>query len=383
MPVRSILLTLCGVLVLVFPRAAEAQSAETQSSDTQTRAEILRNEREAKRGELDPYEISSAEARLLRIQKLNFPRNIFVRGWNQFRPLIGGMPSGSGFVIGPGFINGLDRENFDFEANARVSTRGFTTFDTQVNFPTVRSGSPVLAYARAEARNLTELRFFGLGPDSLASNRLTYELQDRTFETGLRAQLGRFVEVFGRGGILAAEVRGGTGDDPIFDVFPPEVVPGFGGKTNYVVYGGDVTVDLRDEGFPPVGAVFKVEAHRYEDTTTDQFDFDHVVGEVQGHIPLGYRNRRLALRVRSAHSIGRDGGEVPFYLMETIGGGSTLRGFDEYRFRESRNLLINAEYRWEGIEEHQQQDARFFLPDVDNRREQTLNERHGSRPAPL
>ena len=257
MPARSVLLALCGALVLVFPRVADAQT-ETQSGDAQTRAEILRNEREAKRGELEPYEISSTEARLLRIQQLNFPRNIFVRGWNQFRPLIGGMPSGSGFVVGPGFVNGLDRENFDFVANARVSTRGFTTFDTQVNFPTVRSGSPVLAYARAEARNLTELRFFGLGPDTLASNDLTYELQDRTFEAGLRAQLGRFVEVFGRGGILAAEVRGGTGDDQIFDVFPPEVVPGFGGKTNYVVYGGDVTVDLRDEGFPPVGAVFRV-----------------------------------------------------------------------------------------------------------------------------
>ena len=343
---RSLLL-LALFVALASPRVAAAQTPEEQSDDVQTRAEILQREREAKRGELEPYEISSAEARLLRIQKANFPRNIFVRGWHQFRPLIGGMPSGSGFVVGPGFVNGLDRENFDFEANARVSTRGFTTFDAQVNFPTVRSGAPVLAYARAEARNLTELRFFGLGPDSVSSNRLTYELQDRTFETGLRAQLGRFVEIYGRGGILAAEVRGGTGDNPIFDVFPPELVPGFGGKTNYVVYGGDVTVDLRDEGFPPVGVVFKVGAHRYEDTTTDQFDFDHVVGEVQGHIPLGFRNRRLALRVRSAHSMGRDGGEVPFYLMETIGGGSTLRGFDEFRFREPRNILINAEYRWE------------------------------------
>ena len=139
--------------------AAHAQSAEEQGDEPQTRAEILQREREAKRGELEPYEISSAEARLLRLQKMSFPRNIFVRGWNQFRPLIGGMPSGSCFVIGPGFVNGLDRENFDFEANARVSTRGFTTFDTQVNFPTQRSGAPVLAYARAEARNLTELRF--------------------------------------------------------------------------------------------------------------------------------------------------------------------------------------------------------------------------------
>jgi outer membrane translocation and assembly module TamA len=125
------------------------------------------------------------------------------------------------------------------------------------------------------------------------------------------------------------------------------VVSGFGEKTNYVVYGGDLTFDLRDEGFPPVGAVFKVAAHRYEDTTTDEFDFDHIVGEVQGHVPLGYRNRRIAVRVRTAHSVGRGGGEVPFYLMETLGGGSTLRGFREYRFRDARNILINAEYRWE------------------------------------
>ena len=158
-----LLLALFGTLALASPRVADAQSAEEQDGDVQTRAEILRKEREAKRCELDPYEISSAEARLLRIQKANFPRNIFVRGWNQFRPLIGGMPSGSGFVVGPGFVNGLDRESFDFEANARVSTRGFTTFDARVNFPTERSGAPVLAYARAEARNLTELRFFGLG----------------------------------------------------------------------------------------------------------------------------------------------------------------------------------------------------------------------------
>lgn len=342
-----LLLALCGTLALASPRAAVAQSAEEQDADVQTRAEILRKEREAKRGELEPYEISSAEARLLWIQKRNFPQNIFVRGWNHFRPLIGGMPSGSGFVVGPGFVNGLDRENFDFEANARFSTRGFRTFDAQVNFPTVRSGAPVLAYVRAESRELPQLRFFGLGQDSLAANRVTYELEDRTLETGLRAQLGRFVEISGSGAIMNAEVSGGTGDRPISEIFPPDVVPGFGQNTNYVVYGGDVTVDLRDEGFPPVGVVFKVGAHRYEDTTTDRFDFDHVVGEVQGHIPLGHRNRRLALRVRSAHSMGRDGGEVPLYLMETIGGGTTLRGFDEFRFRDPRNILINAEYRWE------------------------------------
>ena len=33
--------------------------------------------------------------------------------------------------------------------------------------------------------------------------------------------------------------------------------------------------------------------------------------------------------------------------METIGGANSVRGFKEYRFRDLRNLYLNAEYRWE------------------------------------
>ena len=33
--------------------------------------------------------------------------------------------------------------------------------------------------------------------------------------------------------------------------------------------------------------------------------------------------------------------------METLGGARTIRGFNEYRFRDARNLLFNIEYRWE------------------------------------
>ena len=312
-----------------------------------TRAEILEREREAKRGRLEPQVVSAAEQRVLNFEKINFPQNVFVRGWHQFRPIIGGMPSGSGFVVGPGFINGLDRESFDLQANARISIRGFTTFDTLVNFPTQLSDAPVLGYARAEARNLTELRFFGLGPDSGAGNRLTYELQDRTFDTGFRGRATRFLGFGASGGYLAAHVRGGTGNRSIFEVFPPDLIPGAGDKTSYITFGGDVEIDLRDEVERRVGVVLRFDARRYDDITDDEFDFDHVVGEIQGHIPLGTRNRIFAVRVRSANSTGRNGGAVPFYLMETLGGGDTIRGFREYRFRDERNILINAEYRWE------------------------------------
>ena len=38
---------------------------------------------------------------------------------------------------------------------------------------------------------------------------------------------------------------------------------------------------------------------------------------------------------------------MPFYLMPTLGGNDTLRGFREYRFRGPHAILGQAEYRWE------------------------------------
>ena len=35
--------------------------------------------------------------------------------------------------------------------------------------------------------------------------------------------------------------------------------------------------------------------------------------------------------------------------MPTLGGSTTLRGFDEFRFRDQTALLLNAEYRWEAF----------------------------------
>ena len=39
--------------------------------------------------------------------------------------------------------------------------------------------------------------------------------------------------------------------------------------------------------------------------------------------------------------------DVPFYLMPSLGGNDTLRGFRNYRFRGPHALLLQAEYRWE------------------------------------
>jgi outer membrane protein assembly factor BamA len=40
---------------------------------------------------------------------------------------------------------------------------------------------------------------------------------------------------------------------------------------------------------------------------------------------------------------------VPFYFKPTLGGSTSHRGFNDYRFRDDAVVAINAEYRWEAF----------------------------------
>jgi hypothetical protein len=42
-----------------------------------------------------------------------------------------------------------------------------------------------------------------------------------------------------------------------------------------------------------------------------------------------------------------DGSSIPFYMLSTLGGGSLLRAFPSFRFRDDRLMLLASEYRFE------------------------------------
>ena len=259
------------------------------------------------------------------------------------------MPSGSGFVGGAGYIAGYNSDLLQFTTNARFSTRGYTAYDAGLLIlPRANSILPVEGYLTAGLRDFSSLRFFGLGTESSRGGRTTYRLEDQTFEAGVSAWANRFAEFGASVEWMTVEASGGVSGTSLDDRFDPVTIPGFGTETDFFAFGGRAVGHLRDETTAPsVGVTVEVDAHWYDDRGSEQFDFTRVIGDVQAHIPLGHRNRILALHARTSHSIGADGGVVPFYLMETLGGANSIRGFKEYRFRDTRNLLFNVEYRWE------------------------------------
>ena len=348
MPGKRVATTLIlGFLLLLLPGSApvSAQAVDPQQSESQQ--EELERKRREKAQQLTPHVVSEAEERLRNWEKARFPASIFVNGFHGIRSVIGGMPSGSGFVGGVGYIRGLESEYVQAQVNARYSTRGFYQFDGHLEAPPKHMPSWGRAYFDAGLEDFPSLRFFGLGNDSSKDNRAFYEQEKLYFRGGLKAEIGRWAELSGDAGWMEVQTKPGNEEPSLDTVF--EGVPGFGGdESQFGVYGGRAKFKFLDKwDYPRAGVMLNFEAVRYDDRTNNLYNTTKVVGELITQIPLGYRNRRLAFRFRTAHLQADSGQQVPFYLMETIGGARTVRGFDEDRFRDKRNLVMNLEYRWE------------------------------------
>lgn len=330
-------------------REAASDASGAESEEPRTRREALRRLRESKQARLTPYAVSRAERRVRYLETWRLPRRLFAKGFAGFRPVVGGMPPGSGLVAGAGYIAGATSDTLQATVDARYSTRRYATYDASLRFfPEEHSARSIDGRLSARINDFGSLRYFGLGGDTHRADRAFYRLRERTFEGTAGARLGGFARLEGDLRWVTAEVGRGTRGASLATRFSPRETVGFGTRTNYVVYGGQVELTLRNRDVVPhVGVALTAAAQRYDDRTGNGFDFTRTVGELQVHVPIGYRNRILALRARTSHAVGRNGGTPPFYLMETLGGADTLRGFREYRFRDARNLLFNVEYRWE------------------------------------
>ncbi len=105
-----------------------------------------------------------------------------------------------------------------------------------------------------------------------------------------------------------------------------------------MVWGGDPNIPAVELG---------VEASRHHDQNGGRYSFNRLSVDARGFLPLGSRQRTLAVRVFASRDITSSGARVPFYLMETLGGHETLRGFRDFRFRDANVLYLSGEYRWE------------------------------------
>jgi hypothetical protein len=138
----------------------------------------------------------------------------------------------------------------------------------------------------------------------------------------------------------------GEGSVPSVDtVYTPATLPGLGTETTYVHSQGTVGLDWRtSEDYTRRGGFYGVTLHDYNDRD-GEFGFQQVKYEAIQHLPILREAWVLSLHGVVQTAFNKDGQEIPFFMLPSVGGGSTLRGYSSWRFRDKNSMVVQAEWR--------------------------------------
>ena len=92
------------------------------------------------------------------------------------------------------------------------------------------------------------------------------------------------------------------------------------------------------------GGLYELSYHNYADRD-DTYSFDRLDAEVVQHIPILRENWVISLHGLLQTTLD-DADTVPYFLMPSLGSGSTLRAYSSWRFRDRHSMLMSAEWRW-------------------------------------
>jgi hypothetical protein len=262
-------------------------------------------------------------------------------------PELDGMIAGGGLSIGPGYRHHLFGNRAIVDASAAMSLNGYAMMQSQLAWPQLWN-ERLSVGGQLKYQDFTQVNFFGVGNASLKSDQTDYRLKDVDALGFATVRANSWLSFTGRTGLLRRlEIASGTSTlVPSTDARFDEIsAPGLTLQPNYLH--ADVAVDadtLDVQGYPSNGGRYRLSMAMFHDQDFARYSFRRIEADAAQYIPLG--RTVLALRGRMDLSQTAAGQDVPFYLLPSLGGSNTLRGFLDYRFRDRDLLLLGAEYRW-------------------------------------
>ena len=338
---RFVVIPIFLVAVVGAPSPLAAQEPEPTS-----RAEALRQQREEKQRSLSPNRPDN----LQRAMDYAEDRALLLLTRDNLYPKIGSLTTGSGFAFGLGF---RDRDIFKrrgrLELWTAASIKKYWAMEAAVAGPD-QPDSRVFGSVVAGLREYPQEDYFGLGPDSQREDRSSFLLRQTHVSATGGVHLADPVSVGGSFGYLQARTGDGKNSSvpPTDEVFSEQDAPGLGLTTDYLRSSAFVDVDYREPLYARRGGWYRFQATRFSDRNEGTWSFTRTDIDLRQFFGFLAERRVIALRAHLASTYGAgDSNGVPFFMMPSLGGNDSLRGFRNYRFRGPHALLLQAEYRWE------------------------------------
>ena len=336
---------LVSTLVLTILACAAPARAQT------TRVEALEKERAEKAAKLEAYKPGRLEKLILdaeegKLRRLIAPRNgFFVEYGYSYKPV------GSGIGLGGGFRHDLFNRQARIEIEAGQSLRKYQMARVDFSLPRLADERLELG-VEALYRRHTQDDFYGLGPDSLEEDRTNFLFKARELQGRAIVRPLPWLSVGSRLGRISPAIGAGQDDRyPSVEArFDEAHAPGLLVQPEYSYGEGFAEIDFRDEpGNARAGGHYVLAVRKYADADSGYYSFRSVDLLAQHFVPIFDKKRVFAFQLGVVGTSAGEGHAVPFYMRPTVGGSRTLRSVDDFRYRDTHALWMNAEYRWEAF----------------------------------
>jgi hypothetical protein len=324
-----------AMLMLGAPQVAWAEAQEPA-----TRAAEIAAGQAEKAQTLHSPEPNRAEFWVRKIEQTFSPATL------HWHPFFQSAYAGGGFTLGAGYAQFVSPYN-TLDVRGSYTIKGYKRVEAEFAAPRLFDRRGTLSVLGGW-REATQVGFYGLGTAGTSNDdRVNYGFR-QPYASGhleVRPTRGAFL-VAGGAELSKWDQRGGAGNKPsIEDVYTPGTLAGLGATPVYVHTQGTVGLDTRTSpAYSRRGGFFGVTAHDFNDQDGG-YDFRQVDYVAVQHVPIGRDAWVLSLRGEVSTTFADDGNEVPFFLLPSLGGGSSLRGFASWRFRDRNSVLLSAEWR--------------------------------------
>jgi hypothetical protein len=330
------------LILVLFPTGLSAQDGRAAQLERQ-RAEKARQLTPYDPGKLETFVMKAEEGRL---RRMIAPHNGFFAEYGYTH-----RPVGAGIGFGGGWRHDL------FDRQARVVLEAGATFRRYHMFRADFS-LPRLADERVELgiegvyRHQPQDDFYGLGPDTREEMRVSYLFEGREVQGRAIVKPRSWFQFGTRVGVLNPSIDSGKDKRfPSIEASYDDVLaPALTAQPDYRYGEAFAEIDYRDEpGNARAGGYYSVAWRAYNDADLDRYSFRLFDLQARQFFPIFDKKRVFALKTELVSTTPESGDRVPFFMQPTLGGGHTLRGVNDYRFRDLSMFNFNVEYRWEAF----------------------------------
>lgn len=226
------------------------------------------------------------------------------------------------------------------------SFRNYKLAHASLRFPELAGNKLELAI-RGRWTDAPQVPFYGIGNESIKDDRVNYTYRSLDFGGGATLKPVSWFRIGAELLSRQMENREGAGRHPSIETAHSSLTaPGLFSEPSYRQVTAFTAIDYRESpGYTRRGGLYAIALDEFRDGD-DAFTFRRAEVDLRQYIPILKEHWVIVLRMFAQTTDTDNGQVIPYYLLPSLGGSNTLRGYGEFRFQDKHLLLFNAEYRW-------------------------------------